>query len=81
MCSIQHMDVWGPFAPGQRCGSLTFTLLFQEVAMGIAPAACTLLLAVPRVAFLARQSSTTSRTVGYGLKLVSPYSRNMCPAD
>lgn len=35
--SIQHMDVWGPFARGQRCGSLTFNLLFYEVADVQAP--------------------------------------------
>jgi hypothetical protein len=71
MCSIQNMDDWGPFAPGLRCGSLTFTLLFQEVVMGIIPAACTLLLALVRIVFLVRQPTTTNRTVGYGLKLVS----------
>ncbi|KUI53705.1 ABC transporter C family member 3 [Cytospora mali] len=69
MCSIRSMDDWGPFAHSLHCGNLSFTLLFQEIAMAIPPASCALLLALLRIAFLVRQPTTTQRTVWYSLKL------------
>lgn len=74
------MDGWGPFALGPHCGSLTFTLLFQEVVMGIMPASCALLLALVRIKSLFRRPSATERSVGYGVKLVGLVHLDFCSA-
>lgn len=74
MCSILDMDDWGPFTTNFHCEHLSFTLLFEEVVMAITPAACALVIALVRMAFLVREKTKTDRTILYALKLVSAIS-------